>query len=60
MSEIWDTKKCARIVNRVSKDAYGTKHPFTGYLGQHCPEVAEGFKVVYVDTWGFRLVEDVK
>ena len=31
--EIWDKKKCEKLVKRIRRDSYGTADPFPGYLG---------------------------
>lgn len=31
--EVWDEKKCKRLAKHVPVDAFGTKAPFSGYLG---------------------------
>ena len=30
--EVWDAKKCAKIAKRRSKDGYGTRHPYPGFI----------------------------
>jgi hypothetical protein len=63
--ETWDTKKCARAARHVAKDGLGTPYPWPGYIGQYStingkqfplPIVAENYKIIHVNTWGYRII----
>jgi len=67
VTEVWNKSKCERIARRLGKDYFGTTFPFPGYLymlahmvefyGTKLPTVAKEFKIIYVPTWGYRLVK---
>jgi len=51
--EKWSTQKCERIAKRWTKDAYGTMHPFPGYLGgsRFAGEITYNGGIVINDQW---------